>query len=385
MIKIRLLVATLFISASAWSQGIEFFHGSYHEAFAMAKEQGKLVFVDAFAEWCGPCKRMAATVFPQPAVGDYFNANLISLKIDMEKGQGLEFRKTYPVSAYPTFFFLDGDGNIVSKVTGARGPEQYIQVAQAAVNKYDPSATFAQAYEGGDRSYETVYNYVKSLNKTHKPSLAVSNEYLNAQTDLSTPENLRFIYEAMVEADSRIFDLFIEHRAGIEAVEGAEAVQQRILKACQATVDKAIEFQFDALVEEAQMKVRKNLPGQADAFIETSSLAYAKAAGDAKTYMTLSKDRVSGSYKKDASRLHEVAAEMEQYFNQDPEAMAYAAKLAKKACEYGGQAQYYLTYAQILLHQGNTKDAMDQANHALKLAQDRKEDCGEIERFIKQI
>ena len=65
--------------------------------------------------------------------------------------------------------------------------------------------------------------------------------------------------------------------------------------------------------------------------------------------------------------------------------MDYAAKLAKKACTYGGQAEYFLTYAQILLHQGNTKDAMDQANHALKLAQDRKEDCGEIERFIKSI
>lgn len=385
MMKLKILVATLLISASAWSQGIEFFQGSYHEAFAMAKEQGKLVFVDAFAEWCGPCKRMAATVFPQPSVGEYFNANLISLKIDMEKGQGLEFRKTYPVTAYPTFLFLDGDGNIVSKVTGARGPEQFIQVAQAAVNKYDPSAAFAKAYEGGDRSYETVYNYVKSLNKSHQPSLAISNEYLNAQADLSTPENLRFIYEAMVEADSRIFDLFIEHRPGIEALEGAEAVQKRILQACQATVSKAIEFKFDALLEEAQTKVKKHIPGQADAFIESTSLAYAKASGDAKTYMALSKDRVSGTYKKDASRLHEVAAEMEQYFNQDPEAMDYAAKLAKKACTYGGQAEYFLTYAQILLHQGNTKDAMDQANHALKLAQDRKEDCGEIERFIKSI
>ena len=309
----------------------------------------------------------------------------VEMKIDMEKGQGLEFRKTYPVSAYPTFFFIDGDGNIVSKVTGARPPAQFIQVAQAAVEKYDPSAAFAKAYEGGDRSFERVYNYVKSLNKMHQPSLAISNDYLNAQQDLTTPDNLRFLFEAMIEADSRIFDLFIENRAGIEGQMGADAVNQRIVDACRATADKALEFNMDVLLTEAQTKVRKYVPAQADEFIEESSLAFAKASGDAKTYIALSKDRVSGSYKKDASRLHAVASEMVTYFNQDPDAMNYAAKLAKKACSYGGQAEYFLTYAQILLHQGNPEDAKMQAKHALKLAQERKEDCGDIERFLNSI
>ncbi|MEZ4897244.1 MAG: hypothetical protein R2806_10430 [Saprospiraceae bacterium] len=81
----------------------------------------------------------------------------------------------------------------------------------------------------------------------HQPSLAISNDYLNAQQDLTTPDNLRFLFEAMIEADSRIFDLFIENRAGIEGQMGADAVNQRIVDACRATADKALEFNMDVL------------------------------------------------------------------------------------------------------------------------------------------
>ena len=58
---------------SVAGQGIEFYHGTWEEAILKAKAEDKIIFVDAFTTWCGPCKRMAASTFPDPAVGVLFN------------------------------------------------------------------------------------------------------------------------------------------------------------------------------------------------------------------------------------------------------------------------------------------------------------------------
>ena len=45
----------------------------------------KPCIIDFYTTWCGPCKVLAAKVFPQKEVGDYFNPRFVSLKLDMEK------------------------------------------------------------------------------------------------------------------------------------------------------------------------------------------------------------------------------------------------------------------------------------------------------------
>ena len=59
------------------TDGIQFFTGTWDEALEKAKEENKLIFLDAYASWCGPCKRMSKSVFTDEKVGEFFNANFI--------------------------------------------------------------------------------------------------------------------------------------------------------------------------------------------------------------------------------------------------------------------------------------------------------------------
>ena len=74
-------------------QGIRFFKGSFEEALKEAQRQGKPLFVDFYATWCVPCKKMEKTVFTQPEVGTYFNERFISLQLDAEKPENVETAK----------------------------------------------------------------------------------------------------------------------------------------------------------------------------------------------------------------------------------------------------------------------------------------------------
>ena len=65
-----LLIALLTLQLTVKAQGIEFVHDkSFDEIRAMAKAQNKLIFMDCYTTWCGPCKRLSAQVFPDSAVG----------------------------------------------------------------------------------------------------------------------------------------------------------------------------------------------------------------------------------------------------------------------------------------------------------------------------
>ena len=60
------------------------------EALAKAKAENKLVFMDCYTSWCGPCKYMTETIFPQEKAGEFFNPKFVCVKFDMEKGEGKE-------------------------------------------------------------------------------------------------------------------------------------------------------------------------------------------------------------------------------------------------------------------------------------------------------
>ena len=64
MKRFVLLVLILITGLTVFSQGIEFQKERYAEVLEMAKKQNKLVFIDIYTSWCGPCKQLGEPCLP---------------------------------------------------------------------------------------------------------------------------------------------------------------------------------------------------------------------------------------------------------------------------------------------------------------------------------
>jgi thioredoxin 1 len=115
--------------------GISFFDGSWAEALKLAKEENKLVFLDIYATWCGPCKRLKANTFPDLEVGNFYNANFINLALDGEKGEGLELACVYEIKGYPTLLFIDHTGTVVTRTAGYHNPHKFLKLGKSVKDR----------------------------------------------------------------------------------------------------------------------------------------------------------------------------------------------------------------------------------------------------------
>ena len=310
-------------------QGIQFFEGSWKEALEKAKAEDKLVFVDSYTTWCGPCIRMAKNVFTVESVGNFFNENFINLKLDMEKEDGISFGHKYPVKAYPTLQFIDGDGKVIKKVQGGQQPEGLISLGEAALKLNDKSGKYAEKYDEGNRDYDLVLQYVKALNMAGKPSLKISNDYLNSQPDITEDQKNIFIYEAVVDADSKLFDRLTEIKDKVIPVVGQLLYDKKIKKACENTVRKAIEFEMISLLDEAVTKMKKTYPEEGNIFELESRYKYYRAFRDEKSFIKTYRSLIKEDTK-NGDQYQNIAKDIVQSFPENEEMMKDAVQYAEK-------------------------------------------------------
>lgn len=138
----------LFIGISINSQttkGIDFLKIDLEAAKKIAAKENKLIFIDLYTTWCGPCKLMAKNTFTDPKVGEMFNKNFVNLAIDAEK-EGVNLVKEFKIVNYPSFLFLDKTGKLVQYDFGYYNAEQFLGVGASVLDKVSlqPSKTLDQ-------------------------------------------------------------------------------------------------------------------------------------------------------------------------------------------------------------------------------------------------
>lgn len=152
----------------------------FAEAVAQAKVENKMVFLDCYTSWCGPCKMMARDIFPQKKVGDFMNPKFICIKIDMEKGEGPSLTQKFQVSAFPTFIIFNSDAQEIGRFLGGSDADGFIdRVKKASID--NGSIDMDKQWEQGNRDESFLKQYLTSLGNAYKNQRA--NDVVEALLD----------------------------------------------------------------------------------------------------------------------------------------------------------------------------------------------------------
>ena len=165
-----MILSLVLVASVTFAQGVAFEPDGtlLPQAAAKAKKENKLVFVDCYTQWCGPCKKMARDIFPQEKVGKFMNERFVNVKIDMEASYAEGLTKEWQVSGYPTFIIFNADGKEIGRFMGGSDADGFIaRVAEkSAVDA--AASSLEERWKQGERSDAFLKEYLASLTATYK-------------------------------------------------------------------------------------------------------------------------------------------------------------------------------------------------------------------------
>ena len=372
MKKIIILILTLsYLSVS--SQGIKFFEGTLEEAKALAKKEDKLIFLDAYTSWCGPCKRMAKNVFPTKEAGDYFNENFINVQKDMEKGEGRAIAKKYGVRSYPTLLFIDYTGNVVYQTKGARrDAKSLIQLGKQALK---PSAntlrTLQKKWDDGNRKIPFLKEFIKTKSILEKDYEEVFLEYLNniPTEEYESEDNLTFVYKYTKSINSTGLDFISKNSTSFKNYFGKEVFDKKINTIALEAISIANKDNANKTINSIKSLLKKFKPKdykKQTIYIETKFYGKMK---DWNTYDKVVTKYLKKYKKNDANALRNVA--WNYYMNiDDTKKLIKAEKWMQTAVKIENSYENNLTQSYLLYKLKKYSDAQDAVEYALILAKD---------------
>lgn len=242
--KIKFLILYLFISVSSYAQnGIQFNHISWSEAKTKAIQEKKLIFIDFYTQWCGPCLMMQKDVFSLNDVGNYFNANFINLKIDAEHGEGVELAKKYHVKVFPTYCFIDPTNeNLVHESTSRQDKEVFLATAKNASDPLKNSAYLLAQEKAGNNTPEFLINYANyqaSMYKRDEALKAIEKLMVLPGYSLENRQIWLLFVNNIYDRNHPLFAEFAKNKSKYEKLYGREAVESKLFSAFQYCPDLA--------------------------------------------------------------------------------------------------------------------------------------------------
>ncbi len=388
MNKLFAIILASFLISNAFAQEIVFETGTWAEIKAKAKKENKLIFMDAFTTWCGPCKWMSKNIFTDKTVADYYNANFINAKIDMEKGEGLDIAKEYKVSCYPNLVYIDGDGKLVHRAAGSMEAAAFIDLGKTAYTPEKAFSAYQNKYDAGNRKPEFLTAYLDIMSQTCLPTTSVATDYFASikEEDILLPGNWNLFYHHIADVNSAPFVYLVKNRKAFEEKYTVDSVNQKIydtylqhgtmlIRSKEEAAEKLMAF---------ELEIKESGINRADELLANLNMSMAKSKADWNTWFRNAKVLAENYNAKDASFLNNVSWTAFEKL-EDPKKLAEVELWAKKSTELDAQPFNLDTYANLLFKNGKAEQALAAEKKALELAKAGGEDLKPYEEVIAQI
>ncbi len=388
--KSTLSAIALSIGLFAFAQdGIKFETTTFKETLAKAKKEKKLIFLDAYASWCGPCKLMVKNIFPLKSVGEYYNAHFVNAKLDMEKGEGLDVAKKYGVKAFPTYLFIDGDGKEIHRTLGYVEEKDFIQFAKDAEDPSKQMSKMIQRFEAGEKD-PTFLKNLAGLVIYSDENLAgkVIGRYFDSKK--GTPldqEDVQMLMESIKSTSSPTYLIFKDKKEEIskiitpamyERINTNLLLNEAIAKNYNKETKKLDEKQF---LIDAEKLVGKDA---AEKFMNSQKIAKAFKTGDYATYQQLVMDKYKDTSNASSEELNSIAWNFFEKITDKKgldAALTWAQESVKKNENYANTD----TLANLYNKVGDKAKAKLWAEKSVELAKASGEDSGDTQKLLDSL
>jgi thiol-disulfide isomerase/thioredoxin len=389
--KLQLLTIILTLSCHqgfSQNRSIAFIEKPWSELLAQAASQNKMIFLDAYTSWCGPCKWMAANMFTNDTIADYYNKTFICAHFDMEKGEGVQLAQTYQVRAYPTLLFISPKGEMVHKRVGApQKVQDYLDMGNIALTPGEGFNAYEKQFQAGNRDPKFIMKYLDRLQGAYMPINEPLKIYFASQkeTDLLTRANWEMIYLYVSDMDSPQFDYLMKHQKEYEKLYTKDSVDTKIFTVyvqALASLSRSRSFTEESY-NQLKQKIKASGYSGAGKVIFAGDLNLYQMKSEMDKFIDLAYSGLDTYYGNDYMMLNRMAWNFFQV-STEPKYLEKASGWAKKSIELNSTAENNDTYANLQFKLGNKAEAVKYGKTALDLAIREKIDQKEYEDNLKK-
>lgn len=267
------------LPAQETGKGIQFHENENWESILqLAQKENKMIFMDCYTSWCGPCRALSQEIFPQEKVGDFFNPRFINVKYDMEKGDGKMLYAKYKknIIGFPTLLLLDKDGNVLQQMAGFQKADELIEGIRKASEGRD-LFTLRKEYQEGKRDLPFMKEYLESLNAAFlKDTIAqVTRECIEAMEpqELDKDEVWNLYGAYVTDVRSKAFEYLVKniYRYHHKLHRDRYTMEHQLSNACEKELRNLLDIEFD--------KEQTPLPLSTDTLFMQQIINYMDKAG----------------------------------------------------------------------------------------------------------